>query len=124
TLREKKLGRDHPETLKTVANLGVKYQDAGRLQEVIPLLEEAHRASKNAPHASLGRRAVAGCLHERGRERQTRRLAPGTAGRDLEEVAQGRPATGRRARTDRPGTVGAEEMGGGRAAAPRVPGHP
>jgi hypothetical protein len=37
TLREKKLGRDHTETLKTEANLGVKYQETGRLQEVIGL---------------------------------------------------------------------------------------
>ena len=44
--KEAKLGRDHPETLMTVANLGVNYKDAGRYKEAIPLLEEAHRAAK------------------------------------------------------------------------------
>ena len=49
TLLEKKLGRDHPDTLITVANLGVNYKDAGRLAEAIPLLEEAYQAVKNHP---------------------------------------------------------------------------
>jgi tetratricopeptide (TPR) repeat protein len=33
----------------TVANLGVNYEDAGRLKEAIPLLEEAHQAAKSVP---------------------------------------------------------------------------
>ena len=44
--KEAKLGRDHLDTLSTVANLGVSYKDAGRYKEAIPLLEEAHRAAK------------------------------------------------------------------------------
>ena len=36
-------------TLRTVANLGVNYKDAGRFAEAIPLLEEAHRAAKKYP---------------------------------------------------------------------------
>ena len=52
TLLEKKLGRDHPATLITVANLGVNYKDAGRLAEAIPLLEEAYQAAKK--HPTLG----------------------------------------------------------------------
>ena len=47
--REAKLGRDHPNTLTTMANLGVNYKDAGRLEEAIPLLEEAYRAAKKYP---------------------------------------------------------------------------
>jgi tetratricopeptide (TPR) repeat protein len=47
--REAKLGREHPDTLWTVANLGVNYKDAGRLNEAIPLFEEAHRASGRIP---------------------------------------------------------------------------
>ncbi len=35
----------------TIANLGVNYRDAGRLEEALPLLEEAHRKGK--PHAQL-----------------------------------------------------------------------
>ena len=47
--QEAKLGRQHPDTQKTVANLGVNYMDAGRLKEAIPLLEEAHQAAKRFP---------------------------------------------------------------------------
>ena len=43
---EAKRGRDHPDTLSTVANLGVNYKDSGRIAEAIPLLEEAYLASK------------------------------------------------------------------------------
>jgi hypothetical protein len=45
-----KLGKDHPATLRTMANLGVNYRDAGRLEEAIPLLEEAlDRSQKLQP---------------------------------------------------------------------------
>ena len=47
--REAKLGRQHPDTQKTVANLGINYNDAGRLDEAIPLLEEAYQASGRIP---------------------------------------------------------------------------
>jgi tetratricopeptide (TPR) repeat protein len=40
-LREKKLGRNHPDTMRTVGNLGVNYNYAGRLSDSLPLLEEA-----------------------------------------------------------------------------------
>jgi tetratricopeptide (TPR) repeat protein len=49
-IQQKRLGRQHPDTQLTVANLGVNYQDAGRLQEAIPLLEEAHRAAQQYPN--------------------------------------------------------------------------
>ena len=39
------------DTLRTVGNLGANYMLAGRLTEAIPLLEEAHRASRK--HAVL-----------------------------------------------------------------------
>jgi serine/threonine-protein kinase len=45
-LPEKKLGRDHPDTQLTIANLGVNYKDVGRLKEAIPLLKEAYQSSK------------------------------------------------------------------------------
>jgi hypothetical protein len=48
-LREKKLGRQHPDTQRTVANLGVNYKDAGRLPEALPLLEEAFQSAKTIP---------------------------------------------------------------------------
>ena len=50
--RETQLGRDHLHTLRTVGNLGVNYKDAGRLQEAIPLLEEAYRAGQEIPQAA------------------------------------------------------------------------
>jgi hypothetical protein len=34
-LQEAKLGRNHPDTQRSVANLGVNYKDAGRLKESI-----------------------------------------------------------------------------------------
>ena len=58
-----------------MANLGVNYKDAGRLAEAIPLLEEAYRAAKKYPHASLGGSAIARRLHKGRRERQARQLA-------------------------------------------------
>ncbi len=51
-LLEMKLGREHIDTQNTLANLGVNYKDAGRLEEAVPLLEEAYKASRT--HASLG----------------------------------------------------------------------
>ena len=48
--REAKFGRQHPDTQLTVAHLGVNYKDAGRLTDAIPLLEEAHRASRKLPN--------------------------------------------------------------------------
>ncbi len=47
--REAKFGRQDPDTLQTVANLGVNYKDAGRLKEAIPLLEEAYGARRTLP---------------------------------------------------------------------------
>jgi eukaryotic-like serine/threonine-protein kinase len=47
--REALLGRQHPDTLISVINLGVNYKDAGRLEEALPLLEEAHRAGRKSP---------------------------------------------------------------------------
>jgi tetratricopeptide (TPR) repeat protein len=48
-LQEKKLGRQHPQTQMTVANLGINYKDAGRVQEALPLLEEAFQSAKKIP---------------------------------------------------------------------------
>jgi tetratricopeptide (TPR) repeat protein len=44
-----KMGRNHPNTLQTVGNLGVNYKDAGRPHEALPLLEEAVRAGRDHP---------------------------------------------------------------------------
>ncbi len=38
-LRRQRLGPDHPETLKSLQNLAMAYQDAGRIDEAIPILE-------------------------------------------------------------------------------------
>ncbi len=48
-LNEAALGRQHPVTIATVANLGVNYKDASRIEEAIPLLEEAFEASEKEP---------------------------------------------------------------------------
>jgi eukaryotic-like serine/threonine-protein kinase len=47
--REATFGRQHRDTLKTVANLGVNYAAAGRLDEALALLEESYRASEKYP---------------------------------------------------------------------------
>ena len=46
---EAKGGRQNPQVLLNVGNLGVNYKDSGRLKEAIPLLEEAYQASKRFP---------------------------------------------------------------------------
>jgi tetratricopeptide (TPR) repeat protein len=48
-LHERKLGRQHSDTQLVVANLGVNYKDAGRVQEALPLLEEAFQTAKINP---------------------------------------------------------------------------
>src|SRR5262249_10763791 len=48
-VRRVKFGRDDPQTLNDMANLGVNYKDAGRLKEAIPLLEEVIQGTKKAP---------------------------------------------------------------------------
>jgi hypothetical protein len=45
-LRESKSGRQHPDSLMAAANLGVNYKEADRLNEALPLLEEAYRESR------------------------------------------------------------------------------
>jgi len=45
-LRQAKLGRQHPDTLASAANLGVNYKDAGRFDDALPLLEESYRSAK------------------------------------------------------------------------------
>jgi tetratricopeptide (TPR) repeat protein len=45
-LLELKLGPDHPDTLRTLANLGVNYRDAGRLEEGIERMEEALKRAR------------------------------------------------------------------------------
>src|SRR5262249_55202551 len=47
--RQDKLGRDHPNTLITMANLGVNYRDAGRSPEGIALLEQAWALARKRP---------------------------------------------------------------------------
>ena len=44
-----KLGPDHRETLRTRANLGANYRDAGRLTEGLRLLEGALAAARQRP---------------------------------------------------------------------------
>jgi len=48
-LREAKLGRMHYDTQDSVANLGINYRDAGRMQQALPLLEEAYKSSQLNP---------------------------------------------------------------------------
>ena len=48
--QEATLGRDHPATMLTAANLAVNYRDAKRMDESIELFEEAYEASKKYPN--------------------------------------------------------------------------
>ena len=72
-------------------------------------------------YPALGRRGGAA---EEGERPTEPRLAPAATARGPQGAPQGQPATGRIARPDRPGPPGAEEVDRGRAAPPRVPGHP
>jgi tetratricopeptide (TPR) repeat protein len=42
TIETSVLGRDHPQTLATLNNYGVRLQDAGRFDESLSILQEAH----------------------------------------------------------------------------------
>ena len=42
-------GRDHPNTLMTIMNLGVNLKDSGAVKESLPHLEEAYAASEEFP---------------------------------------------------------------------------
>ena len=87
-LQEANMVGDRPETLGTMANLGVNYKDAGRLKEAIPLLEEAYQASGKVPtlrwvgvklakaYMDAGRFPEAIALLERIRDAQTAELGP------------------------------------------------
>ena len=48
-VQRKKNGNDHSETLQTLTHLGVNYMLAREYKKAIPLLEEAHRASRKDP---------------------------------------------------------------------------
>ena len=45
-LRKAKLGPDHPDTLTSMNNLAMAYQDAGKLDLALPLFEETLRLRK------------------------------------------------------------------------------
>jgi serine/threonine protein kinase/tetratricopeptide (TPR) repeat protein len=49
-----KLGPDHPDTLMTMAHLGVSYRDAGRLLEGTDLLEQARANALKQPGSPAG----------------------------------------------------------------------
>ena len=70
------LGPDHPDTPGTVNNLAVAYQDAGRVAEAIPLLEQALRLFQRKYSGPDHRRHA--CFDEQ-------------SGRGLQDVA-GRPS--------------------------------
>jgi serine/threonine-protein kinase len=54
-LQTSSLGRMHPVTLTTAANLGTVYRDAGRIDEAIALLEETSHAATNFPELATSR---------------------------------------------------------------------
>ena len=60
-MMERTLGPDHPSTILTIVELGANYLDAGRIEEALPLLEEAYCASKKSlTHAWVGDSVLAG----------------------------------------------------------------
>ena len=122
--QEAKLGRQHPNTQLTVANLGVNYKDAGRLKEAIPLLEEAHQAAKRFPTLRWVADPLIDAYAKAGENAKLADLVQEQLRRGSKSAAQGQPRTGRPARPDRSEPPPAEEMDRGRAAPPRVPGHP
>ena len=66
------LGPDHPHTLASRNNLASAYQDAGRLDEAIPLLEQtlkdrAHILGPDHPHTLASRHNLASAYQDAGR---------------------------------------------------------
>jgi eukaryotic-like serine/threonine-protein kinase len=49
TRQETKVGRSDPESLRTIARLGMSNRDSGKLGDAVPLLEEAYREGKRDP---------------------------------------------------------------------------
>ena len=45
-IRRDQLGEDHPDTLESMDNLAMAYQDVGRLDKAIPILEASHWRSE------------------------------------------------------------------------------
>jgi hypothetical protein len=62
--RERMLGTDHPDTLKSRNNLATAHQDAGRTTEAIPLFERTLADRERVqgtdhPHTNIVRRSLA-----------------------------------------------------------------
>lgn len=59
SIQENKLGRQHVDTQTTVANLGRSYKDALRIEDAIPLLEEAYKSSRELGGSILVQESLA-----------------------------------------------------------------
>jgi tetratricopeptide (TPR) repeat protein len=90
-LYEAKLGRVHPTTINTVANLGVNYKDAGRVQEALPLLEEAYRASVLIRTLQWVREPLLDCYAKRGKAKEAALLVQTLVASDRQKLANGSP---------------------------------
>ena len=122
--QEDKLGRDHPDSLVNVANLGSELQGCRPAQGSDPTPRRSPSSGEKISNAQLGGRPIDRRLYESGRERQARQIDPGTVGRGSQDAAQRQPQLAGTARPDRYDPPPTEEMDRGRAAPPRVPGHP
>ncbi len=122
--QEAKLGRQHPDTQMTVANLGVNYKDSGRLNAAIPLLEEVYRTSGQCPNLRWVRAPLLGAYAKAGRSVEAAKLvsdiladARKTAPKDSPQLAGALAQSGLT-------LLQARGLSRGRAPSPRMPGDP
>ena len=113
-----------------------KPADRAEVQQTVRRLAKGHRPGRHPRRGRPGqalRRRTEGVYPaldrrrgaaEEGERPTEPRLADAATARGPQGAPQGQPATGRIARPDRLGSVGEEEVDRGRAAPPRVPGHP
>ena len=127
--RSSSLGPDHPDTLNTMANLGVNYRDAGRLPEGTALLEQAWAKARKQPGPLVDDlawipRALGEAYDQAGQFAKAEPLY-----REALEAARKRHGEASLQSADVLGSLGlqlaqAAEIRRGRAAAPRVPEDP
>ncbi len=72
--QEVKLGRQHPDALLTITNLGVNYLDTGRLKEAITLLEEANNSKQSLDRLRVVRVSLLDAYTQAGKSAEAAKL--------------------------------------------------
>jgi tetratricopeptide (TPR) repeat protein len=70
------LSPDHPETLTIIANLGINYKDAGRLNDAISQLKQAHAAVSRYPNLLFATVSLIDAYIQKGERNEATKLVP------------------------------------------------